>query len=84
MSAMLLSAVVHPMRFLFDPVSGQLQGMEMFAEEGLDPCEIRFKDYNLDARKRLPHALEVHHGDEQFGTFEIERITTISTSADQR
>ncbi|MBC21286.1 MAG: serine protease [Planctomycetaceae bacterium] len=69
-------------RFLFNPQGEQLEGLEMFAEEDLDPCEIRFKDYRRSAGKRLPTAIEVRQGDQQYGTFEINRITTIPAPAE--
>lgn len=64
-------------RFLFDPQSGQLERLEMFSEEDLDPCEIRFEEYRSDVGKRLPHKLRVRHGDQDYGTFEIKQITPI-------
>ena len=62
-------------RFLFDPLSGQLQGIEMFSEEEVDPCEIRFADYRAVGESQLPHTIEVRHADEIYGTLRAEKIT---------
>ena len=45
--------------FMFDPDSGQLLALEMFPDDGVDPCEIYFGDYREVDGLALPHRLEV-------------------------
>ena len=61
-------------RFLFDPEDGRPVGMEMFAEEDVDPCEIRFDDYQQSSGHLLPHRIEVRHGDAKYGVFQVNKI----------
>jgi len=63
-------------RFFFDPSDGRLVGMEMFAEEDVDPCEIRFDDYRRVAGHFLPYQIEVRHGDQEYGILQIAQIAT--------
>jgi len=57
--------------FLFDPDEGQLVGLEMFPASDVDPCEIYFADYREVDGRRLPHELEVRHGDLVFGRYKL-------------
>ncbi|MGQ9574911.1 MAG: trypsin-like peptidase domain-containing protein [Thermoguttaceae bacterium] len=59
-------------RFYFDPKTGLLAGLEMFAEEHADPCEVYFGDYHDLAGRQLPQRMEVRFGNEVFATFRIE------------
>ena len=61
-------------RFFFNPEGGQLVGMEMFADEDLDPCEIHFDDYRRLEGQHFPHQWKVRHGDQDYGTFEIDKL----------
>jgi S1-C subfamily serine protease len=58
-------------RFYFDRETGDLVGIEFFAAEDFDPCEIYFGDIRGIDGARLPHRWEVRHGDEVYGVFEI-------------
>jgi hypothetical protein len=58
-------------RFLFDPATGQLLGLEMFPDVGVDPCEVYFSDYRPVGDRQLPHRMEIHYGDGLFGVLEI-------------
>jgi S1-C subfamily serine protease len=62
-------------RFLTDPDSGQLLGVEMFADEQLDPCELYFADYTEVQGRLLPRTITVRHGDGLYGRFEFTKIT---------
>jgi hypothetical protein len=53
-------------RFYFDPIEGNLVGIEMQAADDQDPCEIYFSDFRPVIGRRLPHHWLVRHGDEQF------------------
>jgi len=62
-------------RFLFDPKSGLLVGIELFPETHADPCEVRLFDYReVDGRQR-PGRMEVWHGAERFASFKIDRFS---------
>ena len=62
-------------RFYFDPVEGDLVGMEMQAAEDQDPCEIYFSDFQPVDGRRLPHRWTIRHGDEQFADLRITEYT---------
>ncbi len=57
--------------FYFDPNDGKLVAIEMFPDADVDPCEIRFGEYQPEAGRMMPHRLEVRHGDRVFGRFQI-------------
>lgn len=61
-------------RFMFDPADGRLLAMEMFAEEGVDPCEVYFHDYRQREGRFVPGRLEVRYGDGLFGIFNLARV----------
>ena len=58
--------------FLFDPATGSLLAVEMFAEEDADPCAIRFSDYQQVDGRWLPSRMEIRHGDELFATLKFD------------
>ncbi|MEX2091456.1 MAG: hypothetical protein WD971_02205, partial [Pirellulales bacterium] len=60
-------------RFYFDPVEGDLVGIEMQAAEDQDPCEIYFSDFRPVDGRRLPHRWVIRHGDEQFADLRISK-----------
>ena len=60
--------------FYFDPASGQLISLEMFADEHSDPCTIYFAVYEESDGIQLPHRWEVRHGDELYGIFEFNEV----------
>ncbi len=61
--------------FYFDPTSGELRAIEMTPDSGVDPCEIYFSDYRQVETKKLPHRMQVRHGDNTFLDIELESIT---------
>jgi hypothetical protein len=61
-------------RFLFDPPTGRLIGMEMFPDDQVDPCEVYFDDYRPVDGRQLPHTLLVRHGDAVYAQFKLESI----------
>jgi serine protease Do len=61
-------------RFLFDPPTGRLIGMEMFPDAQVDPCEVTFDDYRDVAGRQLPHALLVRFGDTVYGRIQWESV----------
>ncbi len=68
-------------RFYFDPVEGDLVGIEMQAADDQDPCEIYFSDFRpLDGR-RLPHRWVIRHGDEVFADLRISTYEFQDTAA---
>jgi hypothetical protein len=62
-------------RFLCDPQTGQLLGLEMFADEQLDPCELYFADYTEVNGRLLPRTITVRHGEGLYGRFQLSKIT---------
>jgi hypothetical protein len=58
-------------RFYFDPTTGDLIGLEFFAGEDVDPCEILFSDIREQSSRHLPHRWEIRHGDHVYAVFEI-------------
>lgn len=68
-------------RFLFDPSTGRLIGIEMFPDVQVDPCEVAFDDYRDVAGRQLPHALLVRYGDTVYGQI---RWETVEIAAEER
>jgi len=66
--------------FLFDPVSGQLVGLEALVDDEGDPCEIRFSDYRAVDGRQLPHKLEVRVGDQTFGVITLSSVKLSTAS----
>jgi len=58
-------------RFYFDPVEGDLVGIEMQVADDFDPCEIYFDDFRPVDGRRLPHHWIIRHGDEVFAELAI-------------
>jgi S1-C subfamily serine protease len=61
-------------RFYFDPEDSRLVGIEFFAAEGEDPCEITFRDDRAVNGRSLPHSWTVQLGDEVFAELNLEVI----------
>ncbi len=61
-------------RFLFDPATGRLAGMEMFPDGQVDPCEVYFDDYRPVDARQVPHTLLVRHGDTLFAQIKLESV----------
>ena len=72
---------VAELNLVFDPASGQLAVIEMTADAGADPCEIRFGDYRDLGGRQVPHRLEVRCGDNAFGAIELKQIE-LATAAE--
>jgi len=58
-------------RFMFDPRSGKMIGLEMYPDLSLDPCEISFSDYRDINGRSLPHQLKVRYGNNEFAVIEL-------------
>ncbi len=56
-------------RFYFDRKSHDLAAVELFAEDGADPCELYLENYRKADGQRLPARIVALHGDEVFETF---------------
>ncbi|QDU93141.1 Periplasmic serine endoprotease DegP precursor [Lignipirellula cremea] len=54
-------------KFMFDPQTGRLVGMEMYADSYADPCELYFSEYREVDGRQLPGRIEVRRGDDVFG-----------------
>jgi S1-C subfamily serine protease len=60
-------------RFCFAPDTGQLLALQMYPDDGVDPCEISLGDYREFEGHLLPHRLEVRHGDATILQMEVKR-----------
>jgi len=58
-------------RFLFDPETADLIGIEMQANDDEDPCEISFGDIREVDGRHLPYRWTIRHGDENFADLRI-------------
>ncbi len=58
-------------RFYFDPRDGRLVLVEMFPDDYVDPCELRFSQYREENGRQVPGRIEIRHGDETFGALNV-------------
>jgi hypothetical protein len=65
-------------KFYFSPEENTIVAMELFSADDRDPCEIYFSDYRLEAGLKIPHKIEVRHGDAQFGVFQLTSVALSS------
>lgn len=61
-------------RFLFDPPTGRLIGMELFPDAQVDPCEVTFEDFRAVDGRQLPHVFLVRWGDTVYGRIQWESV----------
>jgi hypothetical protein len=61
-------------RFYFDPEDSHLVGIEFFASEDDDPCEIVFSDEREVNGRSLPHHWTIRLGDDVFAELNVESI----------
>jgi S1-C subfamily serine protease len=59
-------------RFFFSGDSGDLTGIELFAADDADPCEISFADFAEFSGRRLPRRWHVAHGGAIFAELVVE------------
>jgi hypothetical protein len=60
-------------RFFFAEKTGDLTGIELFAADDADPCEIWFADYAEFSGRRLPKRWLIRHGEADFAELVVER-----------
>jgi S1-C subfamily serine protease len=60
-------------RFFFDEHTGDLSGIELFAADDADPCEIAFSQFRAASGRRLPHRWWIRSGDEVFAELVVDR-----------
>ncbi|MCP4192107.1 MAG: PDZ domain-containing protein [Planctomycetaceae bacterium] len=63
--------------FYFSPESGQLVGMEMYPDTGVDPCELDFRDYREIDGQAVPFEINIRFGDVQFGLLKLDQFQVI-------
>jgi S1-C subfamily serine protease len=63
-------------RFYFDPQSGALVALEVFPDIDVDPCELRFREYQSHGGKNLPMSVDVDHADRTFASLRIQSLVT--------
>ena len=61
-------------RFFFHPASGRLALIEMYSDPNSDPCELYFDDYREVNGRKLPHRLQVRHGDRVFAEIQWKQV----------
>ncbi|MFM9194524.1 MAG: hypothetical protein ACKOWG_02035, partial [Planctomycetia bacterium] len=65
---------------------GGVAGIELWTAPDADPCEIRFGAAPPEQRPNLPAgvpaSIEVRHGNELFGVFQVENAVLDSADAD--
>jgi S1-C subfamily serine protease len=59
-------------RFYFDPEDSNLVGIEFFAAEGDDPCDIMLADVRPVNGRSLPHHWTIRLGDDLFAELNVE------------
>jgi len=60
------------MRFFFAADAGDLTGIELFAADDADPCELSFSEFAEFSGRRLPRRWLVRHGDDVFAELVVE------------
>lgn len=60
--------------FYFDPGTGDVLAMELFADEESDPCEIYFSEFQPKGSRFVPRRMEIRYGNERFATFRLEEF----------
>jgi S1-C subfamily serine protease len=60
-----------PTKWFFSPKEQTLLGFEVTIDKEQDPCEVYLSDYREKDGRRLPHRIEVRHGNERFGVFTV-------------
>jgi hypothetical protein len=59
-------------RFFFADDTGDLTGVELYAADDADPCELSFSDFTEFAGRRLPKRWRVQHGAADYAELVIE------------
>jgi S1-C subfamily serine protease len=63
-------------RFFFDPEDHRLLAIEMVPDDESDPCEVGFGEYHVVEGRLVPGRMEVRVGNDRYGVFLIEKLTT--------
>jgi S1-C subfamily serine protease len=61
-------------RFFFDPVDHDLLAIEMFPEDDVDPCEVRFSEFRQAEGRMVPGRMEVRIGNDIYGIFRLDEF----------
>lgn len=69
--------------FVFHPQSGELALIEMFGDSELDPCEVRFLDYQPHGGRQFPTRIAVRFGDKQVAEVRWTKIELVSPEGEQ-
>ena len=59
-------------RFFFADDTGDLTGVELYAADDADPCELSFSDFTEFAGRRLPKRWRIQHGAADYAELVIE------------
>lgn len=60
--------------WLFDPISKELRGLEMFPDPESEPCEVRFSDYQSQDGFAIPRSIEYRFNGGPFASIVVERL----------
>jgi hypothetical protein len=60
--------------FFLHPHEGYLLGLEMFAEDNSDPCELLFSEYSDVGGRLVPRRLEVRYGDSRYQVYKLNNL----------
>jgi hypothetical protein len=59
-------------RFFFADDTGDLTGIELYAADDADPCELSFSDFAEFSGRRLPKRWLIRHGDAAYAELVID------------
>jgi hypothetical protein len=68
-------------RFFFD-AQGDLTGIELFAADDADPCEISFSDFAEFSGRRLPKRWRIRHAEADFAELVVEKWDLVDEASD--
>jgi S1-C subfamily serine protease len=54
-----------------DETAGRLLGFEIYMDRDEDPCEVYLSDYKDVEGGKLPHRIEIHHGDKTYANLVV-------------
>ena len=71
-------------RFMFDPQTGKMIGLEMYPDLSVDPCEILLADYRDVQGRSLPHLLKIRYGNNDFAQIQLTNYALPAATADKK
>ena len=65
-------------KWYFSQKDQTLLGFEIKIDRDDDPCEVYLSDYREVDGRKLPHKIEVRHGNDRYGAFVVKSYKTSS------